>query len=83
VFLSSTLSRRVGSCGFHVFFEWASSLADSGYAKSEDPKGHSLVIRRVVGAECEAETAGVELGVEGPVGACTDAAEAKQTAAAS
>jgi hypothetical protein len=27
-----------------VNFEWASSLADSGYAKSEEPKGHSLVI---------------------------------------
>jgi hypothetical protein len=41
--LSSTPSRRVGPCGLHVFLEWASSLADSGYAKSKDPKGHSLV----------------------------------------
>jgi hypothetical protein len=41
--LSSTPSRCVGSCRLHVFLEWASSLVDSWYAKSEDPKGHSLV----------------------------------------
>jgi hypothetical protein len=27
-----------------ISFEWASSFADSGYAKSEDPMGHILVI---------------------------------------
>jgi hypothetical protein len=42
-FFPSTPSRRVGPCGLHVFLEWASSLADSGYAKGEDPRGHSLV----------------------------------------
>jgi hypothetical protein len=42
-FLPSTPSRRVGPCGLHVFFEWAYSLADNGYAKSEDPMGHVLV----------------------------------------
>jgi hypothetical protein len=42
-FLPSTPSRRVGPCGLHVFFEWACSLADNRYAKSEDPMGHVLV----------------------------------------
>jgi hypothetical protein len=42
-FLPTTPSRRVRPCRPHVFLEWASSLADSGYAKSEDPKGHSLI----------------------------------------
>jgi hypothetical protein len=42
-FFPSTPSQRVGPCGLHVFLEWASSLADSGYAKSEDPRGHALV----------------------------------------
>jgi hypothetical protein len=27
-----------------ISFEWASSFADSGYAKSEDPMGHILVM---------------------------------------
>jgi hypothetical protein len=31
-----------GPCGLHVFFEWAYSLTDSGYAKSEDPRVVSL-----------------------------------------
>jgi hypothetical protein len=42
-FLPSTPSRRVWPRGLHVFLEWASSLANSGYAKSEDLTGHSLV----------------------------------------
>jgi hypothetical protein len=42
-FFPSTPSQRVGPCGLHVFLEWAFSLADSGYAKGEDPRGHSLV----------------------------------------
>jgi hypothetical protein len=42
-FLPSTPSRHVGPCGLHVFFEWASSLAETRYAKHEDPRGRSLV----------------------------------------
>jgi hypothetical protein len=34
-------------------------------------------LRRVIGAECEAETAAAELGVEGPVGGRADGAEDK------
>jgi hypothetical protein len=32
-----------GPCGIHVSFEWACFLAESGYAKSEDPMGHVLI----------------------------------------
>jgi hypothetical protein len=35
-----------GPCELHASFKWASCLADSGYAKSEDPMGHVLVRRR-------------------------------------
>jgi hypothetical protein len=42
-FLPSTPSRCVGPCGLHVFFEWTSSLVDTGYAKHEDPLGRVLV----------------------------------------
>jgi hypothetical protein len=42
-FFASTPSQCVGPCGLHVFLKWASSLADSGYAKSEDLRGHSLI----------------------------------------
>jgi hypothetical protein len=42
-FLPSTPSRRVGPCGVNVFFEWASSLVGTRYAKYEDPMGHILV----------------------------------------
>jgi hypothetical protein len=44
-FLTSTPSWRIGPCGLHVSFEQASSVADSGYAKHEDPRGHTLVSR--------------------------------------
>jgi hypothetical protein len=41
--LSSTPSRRVGPCGLHISFEWASSLAGTRYTKHEDPMGRVLV----------------------------------------
>jgi hypothetical protein len=42
-FLPSTPSRRVRPCGLHVFFEWASYLTETRYAKHEDPLGRVLV----------------------------------------
>jgi hypothetical protein len=42
-FLPSIPSRRVGPCGLHASFEWASSSAETRYAKIEEPMGRVLV----------------------------------------
>jgi hypothetical protein len=42
-FLPSIPSQRVEPCGLHASFEWASSWAETRYAKIGDPMGRVLV----------------------------------------